>query len=88
MKLRSIKVYQSVQFRRKEELFFSGEKQGMKGIGLEIEYDAKGGFARIKCDDDEILVFSTNIAYAVPWDAKTSTDLAAEPKLNNVKPKG
>lgn len=87
MKLKAIKVYQSVQFNRKEELFFSDGKPGMRGV--QIAYDAKAGFARISINNelgkDDILIFPANIAYAVPADAETSTDLAAEPKLSKAK---
>lgn len=89
IKLKAIAVYQSVKFNNKQEMYFAAAKPGMQG--LEMSYEPKGGYAIIRLDGpngaDEIMVFSTNIAYAVPVNANTTADLAAEPKLRDIRPK-
>lgn len=91
MKLKAVAVYQAVKFNKRQEMFFSAEKPGM--AGLEITFDAKGGFIHIIGSPDpadglrpEIYVFPTNVAYAVPLTSKEKTD--ADPKLVDVKPRG
>lgn len=87
MKIKAIATYQSVKFNGKQELYFTKAKPGMANV--ELEYDTKGNYVRVKSDKDDILVFATNIAFAVvDSDITKSADLTSEPKLRDIKQKG
>lgn len=64
MKLKVLKTYQSVRFGKNDETYFNPDKPGMSKI--QIAYDASLGCVTISDGSETVLVFSTNIAYAVP----------------------
>lgn len=86
MKLRSVKVYQYVVFNQKNHTFFTNGPAA-KSLGMEnvdIEYLPKINAVRIKAPGkDDILVFTTNIAYAIPMDA--ITDATADVNRAQIK---
>lgn len=87
MKIKAVATYQSVKFNGKQELYFTKAKPGMSEI--ELEYDPKGNYVRISSPQDDILVFATNIAFAVVDSEVTKAkDITAEPKLRDIKPRG
>lgn len=64
MKLKTIKTYQSVRFNQKDETHFDGRIPRFSGIQLDYKEDA--GYVIVSMPGVEsIIVFSTNIAYAV-----------------------
>lgn len=64
MKLKTLKTYQSVRFNTKDETHF--DLRIPRFAGVEMEFDSKGGYVQITLPGkDSIIVFSTNIAYAV-----------------------
>jgi hypothetical protein len=64
MKLTTMHTYQSVRFNKKDETHFDCRKPNMEG--LQMEYVVDGGYARIFIPGvDEVIVFPTNISYAV-----------------------
>lgn len=70
MKLKAIQTYQSVKFQGKQDNFFSAAILAMKG--LEITY--KDGMIRLETEKDCVIVFTANVAYAVPADADQAPD--------------
>lgn len=71
MKLKTVHTYQSVRFNKRDETHFDAAKATM--AGLEMEFDTKLMAIRIRLPDaDDVLVFSSNVAYAV---------IADEPKV-------
>lgn len=62
MKLKEVKVYQSVNFANQQETFFS--LAIARQAGLEMETVEWG--VRIKTEKDEVIVSFNNIAYAKP----------------------
>lgn len=74
MKLKAIHVYQTVLFNRKNVNFFSDNTSLGLG-GLDIEYLPGMQAIRVKSDKDDVLIFCTNVAYAVPMDAKNVDDI-------------
>lgn len=64
MKLKTLKTYQSVRFNQKDETHFDGRIP--RYTGIQLDYDAAAGYVTISMPGTEsIIVFSTNIAYAV-----------------------
>ncbi len=71
MKLKTLKTYQSVRFNTKDETHFDGRIPRFEGI--DMEFSPQGGYVQISIPGkDSIIVFSTNIAYAVVADAPKS----------------
>lgn len=67
MKLKTLKTYQSVRFNQKDETHFDGRIPRFEGI--QMEFSPIGGYVQISQPGKEsIVVFSTNIAYAVVAD--------------------
>lgn len=67
MKLKTLKTYQSVRFNQKDETHFDGRIQRFDGI--EMVFNPQGGYVQVSIPGkDSIIVFSTNIAYAVVAD--------------------
>lgn len=74
MKLKTLHTYQYVIFNKKNYTFFS-ENASLGLTNMDIEYLPKYNAVRIKNDKDDILVFTTNVAYARPIDAEAGSDL-------------
>ena len=66
MKLKAIQTYQSVKFQGKQDNFFSAGVSSMPDV--KISYQE--GYVRIESAKDCIVVFTANVAYAVPADAE------------------
>lgn len=69
MKLKAIHTYQYVKFGGKNENFLSA-KIGMED--LELEYLPSVNGVSVKTAKDHVIVFTTNIAYAVPMTEETA----------------
>lgn len=82
MKLKSIQLYQAVMWQKSNTLFITNQRQGHEST----EITMKGDHIHIKSATDEIIVFPTNVAYAVPVGAPQKAD--SESQLRDVKPKG
>jgi hypothetical protein len=78
--IKSIHTYQYVVFQGKSMSFFTESKE-LGLLNLTLEYYPTVNAVRIKTDKDEVLVFSTNIAYARPLNEAT----AASDELNRGK---
>lgn len=64
MRLKTLKTYQSVRFNTKDETHFDLRVPRFENI--EMEYVPADGYVQITLPGkDSIIVFSTNIAYAV-----------------------
>lgn len=64
MKLKTIKTYQSVRFNQKDETHFDARIPRFEGI--QLDFSPEAGYVTISQPGKEsIIVFSTNIAYAV-----------------------
>lgn len=71
MRLKTLKTYQSVRFNTKDETSF--DLRVPRFEGLIMEYMPADGYVQITLPGkDSIIVFSTNIAYAVVADAPKS----------------
>lgn len=71
MKLKTIKTYQSVRFNQKDETHFDGRIPRFEGI--QLDFNPEAGYVTISQPGREsIIVFSTNIAYAVVADEPVS----------------
>lgn len=68
MKLKAIQTYQYARFQGKNENFFCADKPDMKD--LELEYLGEGQVS-VKTAKDHIIIYTTNISYAVPLTAAT-----------------
>lgn len=67
MKLKTIKTYQSVRFNQKDETHFDARIPRFEGI--QLDFSPESGYVTISQPGKEsIIVFSTNIAYAVVAD--------------------
>lgn len=89
MKLRSVKTYQYVVYGQKNHTFFTNGPAA-KSLGMEnvdIEYLPKMQAIRIKGEKDDILVFVTNVAYAIPADSTVAAEADAnKAPLKNIDP--
>lgn len=75
MKLKEVKVYQSVNFATQQETFFSTAVARMKDVEMEtVEWGIK-----IKTAKDEVIVSFNNVAYAKPVEASKAKAPAAKP---------
>lgn len=71
MKLKTLKTYQSVRFNMKDETHFDARIPRFEGI--EMEYDPSNAVCYVRiAGKDSIIIFPTNIAYAVVDDAVVS----------------
>lgn len=91
MKLRAVKVYQYVVFNKKNHTFFTTEAETAKSLGMKgctLEYLPAVNAVRIRAEgQDDILVFTTNIAYAIPDDATTDAKMdVSRAKIKNNDP--
>lgn len=67
MKLKTLKTYQSVRFNMKDETHFDPRIPRFEGI--EMQFNQDGGYVQVSIPGkDSIIIFSTNIAYAVVAD--------------------
>lgn len=67
MKLKTLKTYQSVRFNTKDETHFDVRVPRFDGI--EMVFNPQGGYVQVTLPGkDSIIIFSTNIAYAVVAD--------------------
>jgi hypothetical protein len=66
MKLKAIQTYQSVKFQGKQDNFFSAAIPAMAGLTMTY----KDGMVRLETAKDCVVIFTANIAYAVPADAE------------------
>lgn len=77
MKLKTIKTYQSVRFNQKDETHFDLRIPRFEGVTM--DYSVEGGYVTIsQPGKDSIVVFSTNIAYAVLSDEPVSLKKASK----------
>ena len=64
MKLKTLKTYQSVRFNQKDETHFDLRIPRFEGV--EMEFVPTGGYIKVsQPGKDSIVIFSTNVAYAV-----------------------
>lgn len=64
MQLKTVHTYQTVRFNKRDETHFDAGKENMRGIRM--SFDKKNGVVHIEMDGCErVMVFPTNIAYAV-----------------------
>lgn len=84
MKLKAIHTYQCVKFNGKNYNYMTNSRDlGLEGI--ELEFLVNIGAVRVKGPKDDILVFTTNIAYAIPDDTTISNEmLMNRGKLKNI----
>lgn len=81
MKLKAMQTYQSVKFQGKQDNFFSPAIAAM--ADLEMTYH--DGYITLKTAKDCIVVFTANIAYAVPASATHApNDLQRRGKLADI----
>lgn len=67
MKLKTMKTYQSVRFNQKDETHFDGRIP--RYAGIQLDYNEDAGYVIVSMPGVEsIMIFSTNIAYAVVAD--------------------
>lgn len=69
MKLKAMHTYQYVRFQNNNENFLSADKATMKDLQLEL---LPSGIVTVKSGKDSIIVFPTNIAYAIPLNEETA----------------
>lgn len=81
MKLKEVKVYQSVNFGTQQETFFSPALARMK----DVEIDTIEWGVRIKSSKDEVFVSFNNIAYAKPVSEQGEEAKREEPKYEDKK---
>lgn len=77
MKLKTIKTYQSVRFNQKDETHFDPRIPRFEGI--DMQFSPTGGYVTVSQPGKEsIIVFSTNIAYAVVADEPVAAKKAVK----------
>lgn len=77
MKLKTLKTYQSVRFNQKDETHFDGRIP--RYAGIQLEFNEQAGYVTVSMPGVEpIIVFSTNIAYAVVADEPVAVKKASK----------
>lgn len=84
MKLKGVSVYQTVSYNKKNHTFFADNKDlGLAGV--EMTYLPEMQAVRITLPGkDDILIFVTNIAYAIPADTTVPNVTENRAKLKDI----
>ena len=78
MKLKTVHTYQSVKFNKQQETHFDAGKPSMAKI--EMIYSSSEHCVLISMPGCEtIMIFSTNIAYATPFEASEAAETEKKP---------
>lgn len=86
MKLRALMTYQYVQFKGQNRNFLSDKVAGLEGMKMHVLPELPSAI-EVELGEEVIIIFSTNIAYAVPLDKRTEKmQVKAAPKLTDTKP--
>lgn len=73
MQLKTVHTYQTVRFNKRDETHFDAGKDNMRGIIM--TFDKKHGVVHIEMPGaDKVLVFPTNISYAVLAEASNEQE--------------
>lgn len=84
MKLKAMKTYQTVDFNKKNHHYFTDSRDlGLQGVQLEYLPEVQAVRVRLEGRDD-IMVFTTNIAYVIPADTKVANVTENRAKLKNI----
>ncbi len=81
MELKAIHTYQAVFFNKSNRNFISAEMTGLSSVKMKLQKE--NNIVEVTMGDETIIIFPTNIAYAVPAAAKQSTKYP--PKLAEEK---
>lgn len=90
MKLKSIVTYQYVQFEGRNENWISQDMATQRNAGrkdLEITLLPHAHAVEIKSAKDHVIVFTTNIAFAVPLNEETKAKVEKAPPKTEIMPK-
>jgi hypothetical protein len=71
MKLKAVHTYQYARFQNKNENFFTA-KADMPDLEMELQAVGSTAVISIKSSKDHILLFPTNVAYAIPLTDETA----------------
>lgn len=75
MQLKTVHTYQSVRFNKRDETHFDAAKPIMAGMVMELH---PAGYVVITLGQEQVLVFATNVAYAVPATPEVATKASAK----------
>ena len=77
MKLKAVHTYQYVRFQNKNENFLSAGNSSMPDLKLELLTVGGVGLVRATTAKDSIIIFPTNIAYAIEETSENKTEKVA-----------